>query len=175
MFRATTILGLIHQGKAAIGGDGQVTFGDVVIKSNAQKVRKMGNNSILAGFAGSAADAMSLFEKFEGRLEQYRGNLERAAVELAKEWRSDKYLRRLEAQLAVMNNEKVFLISGNGDIIEPEDKIIALGSGGGYARAAGRALIAHSQLSAKEIVTEALRIAASICIYTNEHIQVLEL
>jgi len=173
--RATTILGVIHQGKAVMGGDGQVTLGDTIIKTNANKVRKMSNAPVLAGFAGSAADAMTLFEKFEGRLDQYRGNLERAAVELAKEWRSDKYLRRLEAQLAVMNTQKIFLISGNGDIIEPDDKIIALGSGGNYAKAAARALIQHSTLPTDEIVREALKIAASICIYTNEQIHLVNL
>jgi ATP-dependent HslUV protease subunit HslV len=158
-----------------LGGDGQVTFGETVLKSNAVKVRKMGNDDVLTGFAGSTADAMTLFERFERRLEQYRGNLERAAVELGKDWRSDKYLRRLEAQLAVMNKEKIFLISGTGDILEPDDNIIALGSGGGYAKAAARALLQHSSLSPEEVVREALKIAASICIYTNENVQVLKL
>jgi len=175
MFQATTILGIIHQGHAVIGGDGQVTFGHTIIKANARKIRKMANDTILAGFAGSAADGMSLFEKFEHRIEQYRGNLDRAAVELAKEWRSDKYLRRLEAQLAVMNREKIFLISGSGDILEPENAVMALGSGANYARAAAIALMAHSQLPAREIVLESLKIAASICIYTNDQIQLLEL
>lgn len=175
MFQATTILGVIYQDQAVIGGDGQVTFGHTIIKSNARKIRKMANNSILAGFAGAAADGMTLFEKFENRIEQYRGNLDRAAVELAKEWRSDKYLRRLEAQLAVMNREKIYLLSGNGDILEPNDQIIALGSGAGFAKSAARALVSHSSLNAKEIVVESLKIAASICIYTNDQIQVLEL
>lgn len=175
MIRATTILGIIYKNQSVIAGDGQVTLGETVIKSNATKVRKMGNDTVLTGFAGSAADAMTLFERFERRLEQYRGNLERAAVELGKDWRGDKYLRRLEAQLAVMNKEKIFLISGNGDILEPDDNIVALGSGGAYAKAAARALIKHSSLSPKEIVEESLRIAASICIYTNDNIHSLEL
>jgi len=175
MFRATTILGLRHNGKIALAGDGQVTFGNTIIKGKAQKVRKLYNDTVLAGFAGSAADAMTLFEKFQGRLEQYHGNLSRAAVELAKEWRSDKYLRRLEAQLAVMDKDKIFLVSGTGDVIEPDDNIIALGSGGGYAIAAARALMEYSDLEAAEIAAKALEIAASICIYTNTNITTLSL
>lgn len=175
MFRATTILGLRHNGKVALAGDGQVTFGNTIIKGKAQKVRKLYNDTVLAGFAGSAADAMTLFEKFQGRLEQYHGNLSRAAVELAKEWRSDKYLRRLEAQLAVMDKDKIFLVSGTGDVIEPDDNIIALGSGGGYAIAAARALMEYSDLEAAEIAAKALEIAASICIYTNTNITTLSL
>lgn len=175
MFKATTILGLRYNGKVALAGDGQVTFGNTIIKGKAQKVRKLYNDTVLAGFAGSAADAMSLFEKFQSRLEQYHGNLSRAAVELAKEWRSDKYLRRLEAQLAIMDKEKIFLVSGTGDVIEPDDNIIGLGSGGGYAMAAARALMEYSDLEAAQIATEALKIAASICIYTNTNITTLSL
>lgn len=175
MIRSTTIIGLIHKGNAALGGDGQVTLGEMAIKHHAKKVRKMKNYNILAGFAGSAADGMTLFEKFENRLDQYRGSLERAAVELAKEWRSDKYLRHLQAQLLVMNKEKLFLISGSGDIIEPDEGIITLGSGAGYAKAAAYALMLHSNLSAEEIVTETLKITASICIYTNDQVSVLTL
>lgn len=174
MYRATTVLGLLHQEEAVLGSDGQVTFGDTILKGNATKVRKMGND-VLAGFAGSAADGLTLFEQFEKRLEQYSGNFERAAVELGKHWRSDKFLRRLEAQLAVMNKQRLFLVSGNGDILEPDDNIIALGSGAGYAKAAAKALMRHSTLKPVEIVTEALKIAASICIYTNDNIQVLQL
>ncbi|MBN1352948.1 ATP-dependent protease subunit HslV [candidate division KSB1 bacterium] len=175
MFRATTILGLHHKGKTALAGDGQVTYGNTILKGTALKVRKLYNDSVLAGFAGTAADGMALFEKFQNRLEQYRGNLSRAAVELAKEWRSDKFLRRLEAQLAVMDKEKVFLISGTGDVLEPDDNIIALGSGGSYALAAARALVHHSDLTAAQIANEALKIAASICIYTNLNITTLTL
>ncbi|MDZ7262670.1 MAG: ATP-dependent protease subunit HslV [candidate division KSB1 bacterium] len=175
MIRGTTILGVRHKGKVAIGGDGQVTFGETILKMKAKKVRKIYNNSVLAGFAGTAADAFTLFEKFERRLEQYRGNLSRAAVELAKEWRTDKYLRRLEAQLAVMDKDVTFLISGTGDVIEPDDNIIALGSGGGYAMAAARALINYSDLDATAIVKEAMNIAASICIYTNTNFTIEEL
>ncbi|MBN1155761.1 ATP-dependent protease subunit HslV [candidate division KSB1 bacterium] len=170
MFRATTILGIRHQGKVAMGGDGQVTLGDMVIKSQAKKIRKLYNDSILTGFAGTSADAFTLFEKFESKLEQYRGNLNRAVIELAKEWRSDKYLRRLEAQLAVLSKENLFLVSGNGDILEPDDDIIAIGSGSGFALAAARALRKYSDLDAAEIVRKSMEIAGSICIYTNTNI-----
>ena len=172
MFRATTILAVNINGNVAMAGDGQVTFGDTVLKANARKIRKLYNDTVLAGFAGAAADAFTLFEKFEAKLEQYRGNLNRSVVELAKDWRTDKFLRRLEAQLAVVNNEKIFLISGTGDVIEPDDNIIALGSGGGYALAAARALMQNTNLSAKEIVQKAMEIAGSICIYTNTNIVV---
>lgn len=169
---ATTILGLRHEGHVALAGDGQVTFGETVLKQQATKVRKMYKQSVLVGFAGAAADAFTLFEKFESRLEQYRGNLERAVIELAKEWRTDRYLRRLEAQLVVLNQEKIFLISGTGEIVEPDDDIVAIGSGGAYALAAARALKRHTQLKAVEIAREAMRIAAEICIYTNDRIVV---
>ncbi|MCU0642845.1 MAG: ATP-dependent protease subunit HslV [bacterium] len=173
--RSTTILGVRHKGAVAMAGDGQVTFGDTIIKTGARKIRKMYDNSILVGFAGSAADALTLFEKFEAKLEQYHGNLSRAVVELAKEWRTDRYLRRLEAQLAVMDKQNSFLVSGTGDVIEPDDSILALGSGGPYALSAARALINHTKLNAKQIVEEAMKIAGSICIYTNTNIVVEEL
>lgn len=174
-FHATTILGVQHQNRTALGGDGQVTQGEMVIKANARKVRKLADYDILAGFAGTAADAMTLFDKFEARMEQYHGKMERAIVELAKEWRTDKYLRHLMAQLAVLDRNRLFIISGTGDIIEPDDHIVAIGSGAGYAKAAAQALVKYSNLSAAEIVTEALKITAAICIYTNEQITVLEL
>jgi ATP-dependent HslUV protease subunit HslV len=175
IFRATTIIGVRHQGRVAIGGDGQVTFGETVIKAGASKVRKLAGGAVLAGFAGSAADAFTLFERFESKLDQYKGQLVRAAVELAKEWRTDRALRRLEAHLGVMDKEKSLIISGNGDVIEPDDGIIAVGSGAGYALAAARALVQHAGLPAPEIVRESLRVAASICIYTNDRLTVLEL
>ena len=175
MFRATTILGVRYKKSTALGGDGQVTFGDTVLKTGARKVRRLYNDSILVGFAGASADAFTLFEKFESKLEEFNGNLSRAAVELAKDWRTDKYLRRLEAQLAVMDTESSFLISGTGDVVEPDDNIIALGSGGPYALAAARALVKYSNMSASKIVEEALKIASSICIYTNNKIMVEEL
>ena len=173
--RSTTILGIRHKGASAMGGDGQVTFGDTVLKTRARKIRKMYDDTILVGFAGAAADALTLFEKFEGKLEQYKGNLSRSVVELAKEWRTDRYLRRLEAQLAVMDKQQCFLVSGTGDVIEPDDSIVALGSGGPYALAAARALVKHTKLNAKEIVEEAMKIAGSICIYTNTNIIIEEL
>jgi ATP-dependent HslUV protease subunit HslV len=173
--RSTTIIGLIHNGKVAMGGDGQVTLGQTVMKHNARKVRKLYNNSVIAGFAGASADAFTLLERFEDKLEQYKGNLSRAAVELAKDWRTDKYLRRLEALLAVVSKEKALIISGNGDVIEPDDNIVAIGSGGSYALAAARMLVKHSNLSAKEIVEESLKVAAEICIYTNDNIIIEEL
>jgi len=174
-YHATTILGVRRNGKAAIAGDGQVTMGDTATKHNAVKVRKLYNDQILAGFAGAAADAFTLFEKFEGRLEQYKGNLYRAAVELAKEWRTDKFLRRLEALLAVMNDDASLLISGNGDVLEPDDDIVAIGSGGNYALAAARAFVQSSDYSSEEIARKSLEIASEICVYTNNHITVLTL
>lgn len=173
--RSTTIIGVRHKGKSALGGDGQVTFGDSILKLKAKKIRKIYDNSVLAGFAGATADAFTLFEKFEKRLEQYGGNLSRSAVELAKEWRTDRYLRRLEAQLVVMNEDNIFLISGTGDVIEPDDNIIAIGSGGSYAMAAASALIKHADLEAKKIVEESLKISARICIYTNSNLTIEEL
>jgi ATP-dependent HslUV protease subunit HslV len=173
--RSTTVVGLIRNGKAVIGSDGQVTVGNTVMKQHARKVRKMFGGKILTGFAGSASDALTLSEKFEEKLEQYRGNFERAAVELAKDWRSDKYLRRLEALLAILSADKALIISGTGDVIEPDDGIVAIGSGGSYALAAARMLVKHTQLPAREIVEEALRTAADICIYTNANIVIEEL
>ena len=175
MFRATTILGVRTKSGVALGGDGQVTFGDTVLKTGARKVRRIYNDSILVGFAGASADAMTLFEKFEAKLEQFNGNLQKAAVELAKDWRTDKYLRRLEAQIAVMDKDSSFLISGTGDVVEPDDNIIALGSGGPYAQAAARALVKYTNMDARKIVEEAIKIAGSICIYTNTNIKVVEL
>ncbi|CAN5825528.1 ATP-dependent protease subunit HslV [soil metagenome] len=174
-FHATTILAVRKNGKVALGGDGQVTMGETVMKASAQKVRKIRDGKVLAGFAGSVADAFTLFEKFEEKLERYPGNLSRAAVELAKDWRSDRYLRRLEALLAVADNEHLYLLSGNGDVIEPDDEILAIGSGGSYALAAARALKSHTDMPATEIVRRGLEIAAEICVYSNQNITVLEL
>lgn len=177
-FHATTIFAIQHNGKCAMSGDGQVTFGNaVVMKHTAKKVRRLFQGKVLAGFAGSVADAFTLFEMFEGKLEEYNGNLRRAAVELAKEWRSDKVLRKLEAMLIVMNEEHLLLVSGTGEVIEPDDGILAIGSGGHYALSAGRALkqYAADHLSAKDIAKAALEIASQICVYTNEHIIVEEL
>jgi len=172
--RATTILAVRRNGKVALGGDGQVTVGDTVMKSNAQKVRAIRGGTILAGFAGAAADAMTLFEKFEEKLERYPGNMPRAAVELAKDWRSDRVLRRLEALLVVADREHGFLISGTGELIEPDDGILAIGSGGAYALAAARALVANTDLAPSQVVERGLRIAGEICVYTNTNITVLE-
>ena len=172
---ATTILAVRRNGKTAIAGDGQVTVGDTVMKHNARKVRKLYNDRILAGFAGATADAFTLFEKFEAKLEQYRGNLTRAAVELAKDWRTDRVLRRLEALMIVADTERSFVLSGNGDVIEPENGIAAIGSGGPYALSAARALTEHTDYDARRIVDEAMHIAADICIYTNKEISVEEL
>jgi ATP-dependent HslUV protease subunit HslV len=172
--RSTTILSVRRNGQVALGGDGQVTVGQTVMKSNAQKVRALHGGRLLAGFAGAAADAFTLFEKFEEKLERYPGNLPRAAVELAKDWRSDRVLRRLEALLAVTDREHSFVISGTGDIIEPDDGILAIGSGGSYALAAARALLQNTDLSPKDIVRRGLEIAAEICVYTNANITVLE-
>lgn len=170
--RSTTILGIIHNGVAAIGGDGQVTLGNTVMKHNSMKIRKLYSGKVLCGFAGSAADAFTLLERFEEKLEQYRGNVSRAAVELAKDWRTDKYLRKLEAMLAVVSEDQAFIVSGTGDVIEPDDGIVAIGSGGMYALAAAKMLKKYSNLSAKEMVHEALKIASEICIYTNDKINV---
>ncbi|MEK6599744.1 MAG: ATP-dependent protease subunit HslV [Deltaproteobacteria bacterium] len=175
MFHGTTILAVRRDGKVAIAGDGQVTLGNTVMKKGAVKVRRMGDGKVLAGFAGSTADAFTLFEKFESKLEKYRGNLQRAAVELAKDWRTDKILRRLEALLIVADKEHSLILSGSGDVIEPEDGAAAIGSGGPFALAAARAMLVHSNLDAKTIATEAMKIAAEICIYTNENITVEEL
>ena len=170
MFHSTTILAVRHQGRAVLAGDGQVTLGDTVVKQSARKIRRLYNEQVLAGFAGSAADSFALFSRFEAKLEQYRGNLERSAVELAKDWRTDRVLRRLEAMLLVLDRRATFLLSGNGDLIEPDDGMVAIGSGGGYALAAARALARHTELDARTIAEHAMRIAAGICIYTNEHI-----
>ncbi len=173
--KATTIIGLRHKNKIAIGCDGQVTTGETVMKRTARKIRKIFNDRILAGFAGSTADALTLFERFESKLEEFRGNLPRSAVELAKDWRQDKVLRRLEALLAILDEEHTYIVSGSGDVIEPDDGIAAIGSGGPYALAACRGLIKYSDLSAREIVEESIRIAAGICIYTNTEIHTEEL
>jgi ATP-dependent HslUV protease subunit HslV len=170
--RSTTILGIVHNGSAAIGGDGQVTIGNTVMKHNALKIRKLAEGKVICGFAGGAADAFSLMERFEDKLQQYRGNVSRAAVELAKEWRTDKILRRLEAMLAVVSKDTALIVSGSGDVIEPDDKIVAIGSGGMYALSAARMLKKYSKLTAKEIAEESLRVAAEICIYTNDKINV---
>ena len=172
---STTILCVRRDGQVALGGDGQVTVGDTIMKANANKVRTLKGGKILAGFAGAAADAFTLFEKFEEKLERYPGNLPRAAVELAKDWRSDRVLRRLEALLVLADKEHGYVISGSGELIEPDDGVLAIGSGGTYALAAARALLRASSLSAREIVQQALEIAAEICVYTNTHISVLEL
>ena len=175
MFHATTILCVRRDGKTAIGGDGQVSFGNIVMKQGANKVRTVSDGRVLAGFAGSSADAFTLFERFEGKLAEHRGNLTRAAVELAKDWRTDRVLRRLEAMMVVADREKTFTISGTGDVLEPDDGVAAIGSGGPYALAAARALLAHSQLPARRIVEESMAIAAEICIYTNNRIHIEEL
>ncbi len=173
---ATTVVGVIHKGKVAIGGDGQATLDKTVMKSTVKKVRKLQNGKVLAGFAGSTADAFTLFERFEEKLNSYNGNLQRAAVELAKEWRKDKYLQKLEALLIVMDSDTSLLISGQGDVIEPDDQILAIGSGGSFALAAARALKQNApNLSAKEIVVKSLNIAADICIYTNHNLTILEI
>jgi len=172
VIRATTVLCVRRDGQVAIAGDGQVTVGTTVMKHGAAKVRRLYHDKILAGFAGSAADAFALFSRFEAKLEEYRGNMERAVVELAKDWRLDKYLRQLQAFLIVANNEKAYLISGTGDLISPDDGLLAIGSGGPYALAAARALMKHTDMPAAKIADEALRIAAGICIYTNDNITV---
>ncbi|MCK5571462.1 MAG: ATP-dependent protease subunit HslV [Bacteroidetes bacterium] len=173
--RATMVLGLTHNGRTVIGSDGQITVGQTIMKQSARKIRKLHNDSVIAGFAGAAADAFTLFTKFEDNLGKYSGNLERAAVELAKEWRTDKYLRHLEALLAVLDGTTALIISGSGEVVEPDDGIVAIGSGGSYALAAARMLVKHTELTAKEIVEESLRTAAGICVYTNEHFTIEEL
>ncbi|MEG6521673.1 ATP-dependent protease subunit HslV [Desulfotomaculum sp. 1211_IL3151] len=176
MFHATTIVAVKKGAKVAIAGDGQVTFGqNTIMKHTAKKVRRLHNGQVLAGFAGSVADAFTLFEKFEGKLEEYHGNLMRAAVELAKAWRTDKYLRSLEAMLIVANQENLLVLSGNGEVIEPDEGVTAIGSGGPYALAAAKALTKHTNLSPREIAYEALSLAADICVYTNKNITVEEI
>jgi len=175
VIHATTILAVRHKERTVLAGDGQVTLGNTVIKHGAKKIRRLYNDSILAGFAGSAADSFALFARFEAKLEQYRGNLERAAVELARDWRTDRLLRRLEAMLVVADRKTTFLISGTGDLIEPDDGIVAVGSGGPFAMAAARALVRHSGLDARQIADEAMKIAADICIYTNANLTIEEL
>lgn len=173
--RATTVLAVMKDGRAVMAGDGQVSLGDTIMKHKATKVRYMYENKVLVGFAGAAADAFNLFDRLEGKLETYNGNLVRAAVELAKDWRTDKILRRLEALLVAMDKEHILIISGTGDVIEPDETIAAIGSGGPYALAAAKALVAHSDLDAEAIALKSLQIAASICIYTNENVVVHEL
>jgi ATP-dependent HslUV protease subunit HslV len=175
MIHSTTILAVRHRDRSVLAGDGQVTFGATIVKQGARKIRRLYNERILAGFAGSAADSFALFSRFESKLEQYRGNLERSAVELAKDWRSDRILRRLEAMLIVLDKTEMFLLSGNGDLIEPDDGIVAIGSGGPYALAAAKALAANTELDARAIAEKAMTIAGEICIYTNQQIVVEEL
>jgi ATP-dependent HslUV protease, peptidase subunit HslV len=175
MIHSTTILAVRHRDHAVIAGDGQVTFGQTVVKQRAKKIRRLYNDRILAGFAGSAADSFALFSRFEAKLEQYRGNLERSAVELAKDWRTDRILRRLEAMLIVLDKNTTFLLSGNGDLIEPDDGIVGIGSGGPYALAAARALAANTELDARAIAEKSMLIAGEICIYTNANIALEEL
>ena len=173
--RSTTILSVRRDGKLAMGGDGQVTMGESVMKSKARKIRRLFNEKIIAGFAGSTADALSLFSRFEQKLEEYHGNLSRSVVELAKDWRTDRALRHLEALLLVADTKNTYLLSGNGDVIEPDDGIVAIGSGGPYALAAARALLKHTEMPAKEIVQEAMLIAGQICIFTNDQIVIEEI
>ncbi|HEV2826797.1 MAG TPA: ATP-dependent protease subunit HslV [Pyrinomonadaceae bacterium] len=175
IIRSTTVLLVRKEGQVALAGDGQVTLGETIMKASARKVRRLYNDSILVGFAGATADAFSLLTRFESKLEQYHGNLERAAIELSKEWRTDKILRHLEALLVVADNKSSFLLSGNGDVIAPDDGVLAIGSGGSYALAAARALTTHTNLSAREIAVAALKIAGDICIYSNQNIIVEEL
>lgn len=175
MFHGTTIIALRHQEKVVIAGDGQVTLGQTVMKQRAKKLRRMYQDQIIAGFAGATADALTLFEKLEAKLEQFNGNLTRAAVEMAKDWRTDKILRRLEALLVAADREHILILSGNGDVMEPDDGITAIGSGGPYALAAARALVRYSSLTPKEIALEAMKIAAGLCIYTNDQIMMEEL
>lgn len=171
-FHATTVVCVRHRGQVAIAADGQVSIGQTIVKANAKKVRKLYHDRVISGFAGAAADAFTLFSRFESKLEEHRGNLARAAVELAKDWRTDRVLRRLEALLAVADQEQSFIISGTGDVIEPDDGLIGIGSGGPFALAAARALVLHSDLDAKGIVAEAMKIASGICVYTNDHVTV---
>jgi ATP-dependent HslUV protease subunit HslV len=173
-FRSTTILAVRHQGKSAIGGDGQVTLGSVVMKSDAHKIRKLHDGRVLVGFAGASADAFALLERFEAKLKDHQGSVPRAATELAKEWRMDRVLRRLEAMMVAVDRDHLLMVSGTGDVIQPTDGLAAIGSGGPYALAAARALAAHSTLTAPEIVKTALEIAADLCIYTNRNIEIQE-
>ena len=175
MFKGTTILAIKHRGKVAISGDGQISIGNTIMKNNTIKIRKLYDSKILTGFAGASADAITLFEKFEKKIEELHGNLPKAVISLAKEWRTDKILRKLEAILIVADKKHIFIVSGTGDIIEPDDNIAAIGSGGPYALAAAKALVKYSKLSAYEIALESLKIAASICIYTNDRIVVEKL
>ena len=175
MIRSTTVICVRHQGKTAMAADGQVTMGQTVLKTTAQKIRRLGKGDVLAGFAGSTSDAFALFARFEAKLDEHRGNLPRAAIELAKDWRMEKALRQLDALLIVANAETALLISGTGDVVEPDDGILAIGSGGPYALAAARALLAHTDLGARRIAEEALKISARICVYTNDTITVEEL
>lgn len=172
IIHSTTILGLRHQGKAVLAGDGQVTYGDTVLKNKARKVRKLYHDQVLSGFAGGAADAFTLFDRFENKLEEFRGNLARAVIEMAKDWRNDRFLRRLDAQLVVLDREKIYLITGTGDLIEPDDNAIAIGSGGPFALAAARALMKHSKLDTVTLAKEAMEIAAGLCIYTNSKLTI---
>jgi len=174
-FRGTTILSVRRAGRVVIGGDGQVSLGNTIMKGNARKVRRLYNGGVLAGFAGGTADAFTLFERFEGKLEKYSGNLQRAAVELAKDWRTDRMLRRLEAMLTVADKHVSLIISGNGDVIEPENSLMAIGSGGAFAQAAARALLENTEMDARTIVERALSIAADICVYTNHNLTIEEL
>jgi ATP-dependent HslUV protease subunit HslV len=167
---ATTILGVCRDGQVALAGDGQVTFGDMIVKHGARKIRRLHDGEVLAGFAGAVADAMTLFEKFDVQLREWKGDLRRAAVELAKEWRTDRYLRRLEAQLIVADTEQILVLSGEGDVLQPDDGIVAIGSGAPYAISAARALAQHTKLSPREIVAESMKIAAELCIFTNDQI-----
>jgi len=173
--QATTVIGVRRHDRVAMGSDGQVTIGNTIMKHSTKKVRKFYHDRVLIGFAGASADAFTLFEKFEGKLEEFKGNVYRAAVELAKLWRTDKYLRHLEALLAVMDAKTSLIVSGTGDVIEPDDEVVAIGSGGAYAASAARALLRHSDLDARRIVEEALKITAEICIYTNDQFTILEL
>jgi ATP-dependent HslUV protease, peptidase subunit HslV len=175
MMKATTILAVRHKGQVVIGGDGQVSLGSTVMKHTASKVRRMYHDNVVGGFAGSTADAFSLFARFEEKLEKFQGNLPRSAVELAKDWRTDKMLRRLEAMLIVVDKDHSLLLSGTGDVIEPDDGILAIGSGGMFASAAAKAMVQHSDLSARQIVEESMKITESICIYTNSHLTIEEL
>jgi ATP-dependent HslUV protease subunit HslV len=172
LFRATTVLAMLDKGNAAMGADGQVTMGETIMKAKAAKIRKIYNDTILTGFAGATADAFTLFERFESKIDQFSGNMPRAAVELAKEWRTDKYLRRLEALLVILDKKNILMLSGTGDVVEPDDGIVAIGSGGPYALAAARALKENSKLPVADIVRKSLEVAASICVYTNSNIVV---
>lgn len=175
MFHATTILAIRHQGKVVVVGDGQVSLGQTVMKHSARKVRKLHHDKVIAGFAGATADAFTLFEKFESKLEQFNGNLKRAAVELAKDWRTDRVLRRLEALLIVADVDALLVISGSGDVLEPDDGLMAIGSGGNFALAAARVLVKHTQLDARTIAEESMRVAAGLCVYTNDRLTFEEL